>query len=348
MSSPGRKVDGVPLALVMIGLAALVVFPLVFTGPTPQHVMILALLFAAMGSAWNILGGYAGQISIGHGVYFGIGAYTVAFFYTNYLISPWLTWPIALVLTALAAVLIGIPTFRLRGHYFVLSSVFIVDAVFIIVSNWDLVGGAIGIEYPIYREPDLMGSILSMQFHGSKLPYYYAALALFLVSFCIAWRIPYMPLGFYLRAIRENQEAAQSLGVDTARYKLIALIISATITTACGIFYAQYVLYVEPTATISIIISLEIAFVAIFGGIGTLWGPVLGAFIIVPLTELLRQNFSGAIAPGIGSDPTFGDQVSFYLSGGGGNLDLLVYGLLVMIIARFQPNGLLGLFRRLD
>ena len=344
-----QRVEGVPLPLVLVGIAALIAFPLIFTSPTPQHILIVTLLFGAMGSAWNILGGYAGQISIGHGVYFGIGAYTVGFFYANFLLSPWLTWPLALILAVAAAMVIGLPTFRLRGHYFVLASVFIVDAIFIIVSNWDTVGAAIGIEYPIYREGDLAGSLWALQYHDSKLPYYYTALALFVASVFVSWRIQFWPLSYYLRAIREDQDAAQSLGIDVTRYKLVALVISALITTLGGIFYAQYVLYIEPAATVSIIISLEIAFVAIFGGIGTLWGPVLGAFIIVPLTEILRQKFSGAIAPGIGSgDASLLAQLEYLLEGGGGNLDLLAYGLIVMLIARFQPNGVLGFLRRLD
>ena len=227
-----RRVEGVPLSLVVIGIAGLAIFPLIFTSATPQHIMIVTLLFGAMGSAWNILGGYAGQVSIGHGVYFGIGAYTVGFFYANFLLSPWLTWPLALLVSVGAAAIIGIPTFRLRGHYFVLASVFIVDAIFITVSNWDTVGAAIGIEYPIYREGDLAGSLWALQYHDSKLPYYYTALALFVASVFVSWRIQFTPLSYYLRAIREDQEAAQSLGIDVTRYKMVALVISERPSTS--------------------------------------------------------------------------------------------------------------------
>lgn len=341
-----NRIEGVPVPIVLIGLAMLCVYPLVFRTPSLQNLMILTLLFGAMGSAWNILGGYAGQVSLGHAVYFGIGAYTVAFLYINYLLSPWLTWPVALVLTALAAIVIGVPTFRLRGHYFVLASVFIVDAIYTGVSNTNALGAAIGLEYPLSRREDLWSSLWSLQYHGSKLPYYYAVLVLFVCSVAVSWRIQQMPLGYYLRAIRDDQDAAQSLGIDVARYKLIALLISAAIVTLCGIFYAQYVLYIEPTATVSLALSVQIAFIAIFGGVGMLWGPILGAFIIVPATEMLRIYFSGAIAPKIG-DSSLSSQIDYYLSGGGGNVDLILYGLLIMIIARFQPNGLLGIFRQM-
>ncbi len=174
------RFDGVPIGWVAAGVLALVLYPLYFDQPHHQHIVIMALLYGSMGTAWNILGGYTGQVSIGHGVYYGIGAYTVAFFYTNYLISPWLTWPVALAISLVAAVVIGLPTFRLRGHYFVLASVFIVEAVYIVISNWGLVGGAIGIEYPIYRGEELAGQVWAMQYHASKLPYYYAVLLLFL------------------------------------------------------------------------------------------------------------------------------------------------------------------------
>ena len=148
-----------------------------------------------------------------------------------------------------AAVIIGVPTFRLRSHYFVLASVFIVDAIHAVVSNTSALGAAIGIEYPLNRRVDFWSQLWTFQFQGSKLPYYYAALALFVLSVTVSWRIQNRPLGYYLRAIRDDQDAAQSLGIDVARYKLTALLISAVIVTLCGIFYAQYVLYIEPTAT---------------------------------------------------------------------------------------------------
>jgi branched-chain amino acid transport system permease protein len=344
----GRKtaIEGVPLPIVLVGLAALCVYPLIFAAPSIQNLMILTLLFGAMGSAWNILGGYAGQVSLGHGTYFGIGAYTVGFLYAKYQLSPWLTWPLALMLTVVAATIIGAPTFRLRGHYFVLASVFIVDAIHTVVANTNVLGAAIGIEYPLNRRDDLWSALWTLQYHGSKLPYYYAALGLFVISVVVSWRIQNKPLGYYLRAIRDDQDAAQSLGIDVVRYKLIALLISAAIVTLCGIFYAQYVLYVEPAATMSLALSVQIAFIAIFGGIGMLWGPILGAFVIVPATEFLRIYFSGAIAPKTG-DWSLSSQIAYYLAGGGGNVDLILYGLLVMVIARYQPNGMLGFFRQM-
>lgn len=345
-----RRVDGLPLGAVLALILALALAPLVLTLPFPRHVVIMSLLFAALGTAWNILGGYAGQVSFGHGVYFGIGAYVAAYFYRSHGWSALTTWPLALALSALAAVLIGLPTFRLRGHYFVLASVFIMEAIYTVVANWDAVGGAIGIEYPVHRATSALDALWHLQFHGSKVPYHAAALLLLVAVLAAAWGIQRSRLGLFLLALREEQDAAQSVGVDVTRYKLTALLISALFTTVAGILYAQYVLYVEPVSTISLIVSLEIAFVAILGGIGTLWGPTIGAFIVVPLTELLRAHLSGRLALDVSAlaGGGLGARLQYYLAGGGGNVDILVYGLLIMVIARFQPQGVLGFFRRLD
>ncbi len=332
-------------------IAALALYPLAFTLPFPQHIVIMALLFATMGTAWNILGGLAGQVSFGHALYFGIGAYTAAYCYKHYALSSLVTWPLALAISTAAAVIIGLPTFRLRGHYFVLASVFIMQAVYIIVSNWSALGAAIGIELPIHKASDWLDAVWRLQFHGSKLPFYYAALALFVGALVAFEWIRRSRLGLLLNAVREEEDAARSLGVDTMRYKLVALVISAAFTTLCGMFYAQYVLYVEPVSTTSLVVSVEIAFVAIFGGTGTLWGPALGAFVIIPLTELLRAHLSGRIALGMAGSLQDGgvlDYLKYYAAGGGGQVDILIYGLIIILIARFQPRGVLGLFRRLD
>jgi branched-chain amino acid transport system permease protein len=335
-----------PLAV----LLALAVFPLVFTLPFPQHVVIMALLFATLGTAWNILGGLAGQVSFGHALYFGIGAYTTAWFAKTFGLSALVTWPVALAVSTLAAVAIGLPTFRLRGHYFVLASVFIMQAVYIVVSNWGTLGAAIGLELPVHRPTGTLDALWHLQFHLSKLPFYYGILILFAATLAAFEWIRRSRLGLLFVALREDEDAASSLGVDTMRHKLLALIVSAAFTTLCGMFYAQYVLYVEPVSTTSLTISVEIAFIAIFGGVGLLWGPALGAFVIVPVTELLRAHLSGYIAlgrSGAQSDGLMG-ALQYLAAGGGGQVDILIYGLMIVLIARYQPRGVLGFFRKLD
>jgi branched-chain amino acid transport system permease protein len=344
-----RRIEGVPVAAILALFAALALYPLVATMPFWRHVVIMSLLYGAMGVAWNILGGLAGQVSFGHGLYFGIGAYTAAYCYKFVGLSPVVSIPIAVAFSVLASVLVGLPTFRLRGHYFVLASVFIMEGIYIVVSNWDAVGAAIGIEYPVYKPNGILDAFWHGQFQ-SKLPYYYGALALFVLSLAVFHWIQRSPFGMFLTAIREEQDAAQSLGVDVARYKVYALIASAAVTTLCGTFYAQYVLYIEPMSTISLVVSLEICFIAILGGVGTLWGPALGAFVIVPLTELLRTYLSGRIALDASALSTGGIWAwgEYYAKGGGGNVDLLAYGLVIILIARYQPAGVLGFLRRLD
>jgi len=213
----------------------------------------------------------------------------------------------------------------------------------------DRFGAAIGLEYPVYKANGFLDGFWHGQF-ADKLPYYYLAFALLGLALVVFRAIQRAPFGMFLVAIREEQDAAQSLGVDVARYKLYALVASAAITTLGGTFYAQYVLYVEPASTMSLLISLEICFVAILGGIGTLWGPVLGAFVIVPLTELLRAYLSGRMVLDMSglAGGGIGAWLEYYARGGGGNLDILAYGLVSMLIARYRPTGVLGFFRQLD
>lgn len=337
-------------ALPVAFLAALAIYPLVFQSPFPQHVVIMALLFATMGTAWNILGGLAGQVSFGHALYFGIGAYTTAWFYKTFALSALVTWPVALLLSTIAAIAVGVPTFRLRGHYFVLASVFIMQAVYIVVSNWSALGAAIGLELPVHRPSGALDALWHLQFHLSKLPFYYGVLALFIATLATFWWIRRSRLGLLFVALREEEDAARSVGVDTMRYKLLALVVSAAFTTLCGMFYAQYVLYVEPVSTTSLTISVEIAFIAIFGGVGMLWGPTLGAFVIIPVTELLRAYLSGHIGLGLAGGHGSGviATLKYLAAGGGGQVDILLYGLMIVLIARYQPRGVLGFFRKLD
>jgi branched-chain amino acid transport system permease protein len=201
----------------------------------------------------------------------------------------------------------------------------------------------------VYKAKRSLDALWHGQF-ADKLPYYYLAFALLALALVAFRAIQRSPFGMFLVAIREEQDAAQSLGVDVARCKLYALIASAAITTLGGTFYAQYVLYVEPASTMSLLISLEICFVAILGGIGTLWGPVLGAFVIVPLTELLRAYLSGRMVLDMSglAGGGIGAWLEYYARGGGGNLDILAYGLVIMLIARYRPTGVLGFFRQLD
>ena len=321
MAPPGAARAVLRRAALGLGLAALLLFPAVFTQPHPRHVMIMIFLYATLASAWNILAGYCGQISLGHAVFFGLGAYTSTLLTREPLtLTPWLGMVAGAAVAVLASQVIGYPVFRLRGHYFAIATIAVGEIVQTLAINWDRIGGARGLFVPI-RRPD---SLWHMQFHETKAAYYFIALGLLALALGVTRWIERSRRGYYFRAIREDQEAAASLGVPVAREKHWAIGASAALTALGGTFYAQYVLFIDPESVLSLGLSILICLVAVLGGVGTLWGPVLGAAVLVPLSEFTRIG----------------------LGGGGKALDLLIYGALIVVIAVFQPAGLMGLLRR--
>ena len=307
--------------LVALCVVAVLAFPLVFTRPFPRHVMIMIFLYGALATAWNILAGYCGQISLGHAVYFGIGAYTSTLLVREATLTPWLGMIVGAAVAVLVSQAIGYPVFRLRGHYFAIATIGFGEIVQTIVLNWDRIGGARGLFVPIKR-PD---SLLNFQFHETKAVYYYIALGLLAVSIGATRWIERSRRGYYFRSIREDQDAAASLGVHVAREKHAAMGVSAALTALGGTFWAQYVLFIDPESVFPLSLSILICLVAVLGGVGSLWGPLLGAVVLVPLSEGTRV----------------------VLGGTGKALDLVIYGALIMIIAVFQPAGLIGLVRQL-
>lgn len=307
-------------ALALLLLAALV-FPALFTLPFPRHLMIMIFLYGSLALAWNILAGYGGQISLGHAVFFGVGAYTSSLLVARAGISPWIGMAAGALTAVLVSQLIGYPVFRLRGHYFAIATIAVGEIVQTLAANWEWAGGARGLFVPIKR-PD---SFWNFQFHDSKAVYYYIALGLLLLALSVTRWLERSRHGYYLRAVREDQEAAASLGVHVAREKHRAIAISAALTALGGTFWAQYLLYVDPESVFPLSLSILICLVAVLGGVGTLWGPLLGAAVLVPLSESTR----------------------IWLGGSGKALDLLIYGGLIVVISVLQPDGLMGVARRL-
>jgi branched-chain amino acid transport system permease protein len=305
-------------------LGAALAFPLVFTLPYPRDVMIRIFLFAMLATAWNVLAGYCGQISLGHAVFFGTGAYSSTLLLQQTWLgawaSPWVGMAVGALAAALLSQIIGYPVFRLRGHYFAIATIAVGEIVQTIVINWDAVGGARGLFVPIKR-PD---SLVNFQFHESKETYYYIALALLVLALGISRAIVRSRTGYYFRAIREDQGAAAALGIPVARYKQRAMAVSAALTALGGTFYAQYVFFIDPESVLPLSLSILVCLVAVLGGVGTLWGPILGAAILVPLGEVTRVQFGGT----------------------GKALDLLIYGLLIMIVSVVQPGGIMALLQR--
>ena len=309
----------VGLGIALLGAALLV--PVVIALPYPRDVLIRVFLFATLAQAWNILAGYCGQISLGHAIFFGTGAYTSGMFVANDVASPWVAMVVGAVLAVALSQLIGAPVFRLRGHYFAIATIAVGEIVHILAVNWELIGAARGLYIPIKR-PD---SLVNFQFHQSKAVYYYIVLGLLVLGLAITRLIERSRLGYYFRAVREEQDAAASLGVRVARTKRVAFAISAALTAACGTFYAQYVLFIDPESVFPLSLSILICLIAVLGGVGTLWGPLLGAAVLIPLGEVTR----------------------IYLGGTGKALDLVIYGALIMVISVVQPAGLVGMLRRL-
>jgi len=289
----------------------LIAAPFMFETRYSQHVLILVLLYVALGSVWNILGGFAGQLSLGHAAFFGIGAYTSAIIASKTALSPWWALIAGPILVLPIALAVGWICFRLRGPYFSLATIAVGEVVRLVALNWsDLTGGAVGV---VIRPSIFSGT--------NKVPYYYIVLGIAAGSVALCHGIRRSRLGYYLMAIREDEETAESIGIDTAKYKLIALAISASLTAVAGAFYANYFLFVDPTIVLPLALSVEIVLMAIIGGLGTVVGPVLGAALLKLSSEVFRNEFEQA--------------------------NLLIYGALLVIVILFMPGGLMGGLRRL-
>ncbi|WP_375461240.1 branched-chain amino acid ABC transporter permease [uncultured Enterovirga sp.] len=303
-------------AAVLVAVASL---PFFVKDVYTQNVIVLTLMYAALSQSWNILGGYCGQISLGHALYFGIGAYTTSLLYTKLGILPWFGMVAGGLIAAVIALALGYQLFRLAGHYFTIATIVIAEAGLLLVHNWDWAGAATGIQWPFTGD-----SWASFQFGRSKLPYIYFALGLFAVTWLVTFVIEGSRWGYWWRAVKDNADAAQSLGVMIFKSKMAASAVSAFFTAVGGSFYAAFVSYIDPESVMAFQFSLLMALPAVLGGIGTLWGPALGAAILIPMTEVTRS----------------------YLGGSGRGIDLIVYGLLIMVIALARPQGLVSLFSR--
>src|SRR6516225_12235897 len=306
--------------LLAVLLAAVVAaLPLIITDVYSQNILVLTLMYAALSQSWNILGGYCGQISLGHALYFGLGAYTTALAFTKFGVLPWFGMPGGGVIAAMIALALGYPCFRLRGHYFVIATIVIAETALLLFQNWEWAGAALGIDIPVRGD-----SWLKFQFTRSKLPYFYFALMLACIAWFVTWWLEDSKWGYWWRAVKDNPDAAESLGVVVFNSKMGAAAVSAFLTAVGGSFYAQFVSYIDPESVMGFQFSLLMALPAVLGGIGTLWGPVLGALILIPLTELTR-SFIGCSGRGV---------------------DLIVYGALIVLISLALPRGLVSLFSR--
>ncbi len=300
-----------------------VMFSLIPLYPSPyfRRTLFLVLYFAYLGVAWDILGGYTGQGSFVHAAFVGLGAYTSALLFIWWRLTPYISMFIGMLVSVLFAALIGYLCFRfgLRGHFFFLASIAFLVAMRYSFTNWDLVGGATGLIIPL----ESSNPWLYMQFEG-KLPYCYIMLVFLLIEIYLAEKIVKSKLGYYFIAIKEDELASESLGINTLKYKLVSLMVSAAFTSMAGTLYAFFVGYIAPETVLSDILTVQIVIVAVLGGAGTIYGSLIGAFIMVPLMEYTRA-FLGARS----------------------GLDLIVLGSLIILIGVLYPHGLIRLLEKI-
>jgi branched-chain amino acid transport system permease protein len=313
-------------------LAALAVVPLAVHNDYYLHLLILALMWVVIGSAWNLLAGYTGQVSFGDAAFFGTGAYTAGLLVIHWGWSAW--W--GLFFGGIMAVVIAFPfgwiCFRLRGAYFALATLALNEVLRHVATIWEsFTQGMVG--------------VMIMQAYVSKLPYYYIALALAASAIIIIRLVMRSRLGYYFLSIREDQDAAESLGVDTHFYKMVSLAVAAWLTGVAGALYMNYMGFIDPHVVFSLHdISIMAILVGIVGGVGTSYGPAVGAFIMVLVQEMFRTAGFGYIkAAARFTDAPFLISASEQLTKG----HALGFGILVVLVIRYMPNGVVGDWEKL-
>jgi branched-chain amino acid transport system permease protein len=296
--------------------AALLIYPLIFSGAFYLDIGVTFLLAAISASAWNIVGGYAGQVSVGHAMFFGLGAYAPLLCYTLFGWAPIVGMPFGMALSVALAVLIGIPTFRLTGHYFSMATIAVAELIRIYFGTWDLVGAAIGLQGPATAR-----GWWDLTFR-SELPYYYIFLAVLAFLLGLTFMIERRRFGYYLRAIKAGERAARSLGVPVQQTKIKALALSAAFTSVAGSLYSIKTGFIDPESGFGILVSVQMVIIAALGGAGRLFGPLVGALILIPLQTATNTWFGG----------------------GGTGLTFILYGGIIVLIARYEPGGLFDLW----
>ena len=327
----------------LAAIVALFLFPEFVASTYALHIMILIFINVIIGSGWNIIGGYTGQYSVGHAAYFGAGAYATMMLMQFRQVPPWYGIWLGIIAALVVALIIGSICFRLRGPYFVLASIAVAEILRVSALNLkDITNGAEGIlatEIP----PLKLGDTVITDFL-SKVPFYYTGLTLTLLAILATWLVQKSKLGYYFQAIREDQDAAHSLGISMTIYKNAALLISAFFTSMAGSLYAVYVGFIDPTTVLSLELSVSIVLICIIGGIGTIFGPVIGALVLVPLSEALRSNMIGEMLTKSGL-VSAESKIGAFLTENLSHAHVLIYGILVVIVILFMPEGVLGFFK---
>jgi branched-chain amino acid transport system permease protein len=305
------------LALAIFGASALT--PLVIRDGFFLDSLILILMWGAVSGAWNVAGGYAGQVSLGHSAFFGVGAYSAALMATRWNASPWLGMLVGAVVATGAGLIIGYLSNRLKGPYFALATIAFSQVLLIVASRWrGFTAGSEGVPVPFRPGFWTLG-------FASKVSWVYLVLCLALAIYLVQVYLERSRIGYRLAGVREDEDAAEALGIPSRRLKVMAVAASAALTSVCGTLWAQYVGFVDPFYVFSVDLSIRFSLNAIIGGIGTAMGPFVGSILITSLETFLRASFSD-------------------IRGGLVGIYLIIYGCLLIVVVRFIPQGLVGWF----
>ncbi len=307
------------LVLAAVVFVFLLVFPALPHSSFAMATMIQFLMFALYGMGWNLIGGYAGQVDLGKAQYVGIGAYTTAVMMIRWNVPFWVSMPVGICFAVMWSFIIGYPLFRLQGHYFAIATIATSLVLKDVFEVWDFVGAARGLEIPLKGH---FPNFLYLQFRNDSY-YYYILLGMFVVGILYINAFRHSRLGYQLRSIKDNEEVARSLGIDAHWCKIKAYATATAFVAAVGSFHACYNFNIEPEDVMSLDLSILIALMAMLGGAGSLWGPVIGAAILVPMKSYLGSWLGG--------------------QEGLAGLDLVLYGTIIMLIAAVQPRGVYGI-----
>lgn len=316
----GKRKGNIYKAITALVLVIMAVAPWLVTSDYMVHIGTLILLWAFVSTAWAYMARF-GLVSLGHGVFLGIGAYIPVLLFNYYGISPWLGMLAAAAVAGVMSLIIAVPTFRLRGHYFALGTIAFAEILRVLFLYFrGITEGPVGLSVPYGGE-----SLLNFQFYGNQ-GYYLTALAMMLLTLYVGHRVKVGRLGYQLRALSNSHQAAEVVGVDTYQAKLKASLLSAALSGAWGTFYAQYLCFIDPDTVFGFwTFSVKVAMVVILGGLGTIWGPVLGALILIPLDEWTNAVFTGNLAA----------------------LSRVIYGVMLIALILWQPGGLLPWLKKI-
>lgn len=313
LATAPSKARSILLALVLVGLVALPIPA--FLGNNinyPLHMALLMLMYIAMSSSWNILGGYAGYVSLGHNVFFAIGGYFSGMILVLYGVPSFVTAPVAGLVAMLIGFGVGLITLRVRGPAFIISTIALLLMVRIVFDNWEFVGGSGGVTIPL----------LDLPVHLVKVPFYYGMLVTAIAAVYTSYRIKHSKFGLGLRAISQDEIKAEAAGIPTAYYKILAYAISAFFVGMAGSFWGQYLTYLRPNIFMIVLIAANLVLMSILGGKGTLLGPILGAVLLIGINEFFISQL------------------------GASELNIVGTGIIMLLVLLFFPEGIVGSLRR--